>query len=120
MYTPILALIVILLAASGCSTDADIYRDLPLVAKVETGMSKEQVQRIGGMPLSVTTRTVVPGTCFDYILTKPGHQHAYNVSFDSAEKVDHTSFMTCAQWSHAQEQAREPPSNVGGISGSGY
>ncbi|MFQ6572153.1 osmotically-inducible lipoprotein OsmE [Pseudomonas sp. UM16] len=120
MNKPILALIAMLSAASGCTTDSDIYRDLPLVAKVETGMSKEQVQRIGGMPLSVTARTVVPGTCFDYILTKPGHQQAYNVSFDSNGTVDHKSFMSCAQWSRAQEQAREPPSNMGGIGGAGY
>ncbi|MDI3273435.1 outer membrane protein assembly factor BamE [Pseudomonas sp. AL03] len=66
MSKPIGALVVVLAASSGCSTESRIYRDRPLVAKVETGMSKDQVQQIGGQPLSITDRTAEPGTCFDY------------------------------------------------------
>ena len=85
-----------------------------MVDKVDTGMSKEQVQQIGGPPLSITDRTVEPGTCFDYTLTQSGKKQPYNVSFDSRGKVDHTSFMTCAEWSHAQQKAREPSHSGGG------
>ncbi|HJR32610.1 MAG TPA: cell envelope protein SmpA, partial [Pseudomonas sp.] len=43
-------------------------------------------------------------------------QQTYNVSFDGRGMVDHKSFMTCAEWSHAQQKAREPsrPSGGGG------
>lgn len=99
----------------GCNSNSQIYRDQPLVAKVDSGMSKEQVQQIGGPPLAITDRTVEPGTCFDYKLTQSGHQQPFNVSFDSRGKVDHTSFMSCAEWSNAQLKAREArPSGGGG------
>ncbi|WP_191832083.1 osmotically-inducible lipoprotein OsmE [Pseudomonas fluorescens] len=120
MNKAIFALVAMLSAASGCATDAYVYRDQPLVAKVETGMDKEQVQNIGGKPLSETQRTVVPGTCFDYMLTQAGKKQPYHVSFDGTGKVDHTSFMTCAEWSRAQQKSREAPSNMGGYGGSGY
>lgn len=114
MNRPLSTLVIALTALAGCSTDSHIFRDQPLVAKVEEGMSKEQVQQIGGPPLSITDRTVEPGTCFDYKLSKPGHQQPYNVSFDSRGKVDHTSFMTCAEWNNAQQKAREPSRSGGG------
>lgn len=114
MNTPLLALVVVLTATGGCSTDSHVYRDQPLVAKVETGMSKDQVQQIGGQPLTITERTVVPGTCFDYKLTQAGQQKLYNISFDDRGKVDHKSFMTCAEWSRAQQKAREPSRSTGG------
>ncbi|MET0774088.1 MAG: osmotically-inducible lipoprotein OsmE [Pseudomonas mandelii] len=114
MNTPLFALVVMLAATGGCSTDSHVYRDQPLVAKVETGMSKDQVEQIGGQPLAITERTVVPGTCFDYKLMQAGQQKAYNISFDDRGKVDHKSFMTCAQWSHAQQKAREPSRSSGG------
>lgn len=114
MNTPLLALVVVLAATGGCSTDSHVYRDQPLVAKVETGMSKDQVQQIGGQPLTITERTVVPGTCFDYKLTQAGQQKPYNISFDDRGKVDHKSFMTCAEWSRAQQKAREPSRSTGG------
>lgn len=120
MNKPLCALIVVLTASGGCSTDSYVYRDQPLVAKVENGMSKEQVQQIGGQPLTVTDRTVEPGTCFDYRLTQAGHQQPYNVSFDGRGKVDHQSFMTCAQWSAVQQKAREPSHATGGMGGGGY
>lgn len=120
MKKSVFALIAALSAAGGCSTDALVYRDQPLVAKVETGMSKEQVQGIGGKPFSISDRTVVPGTCFDYMLTQSGQRQPYSVSFDGAEKVDHQSFMTCAEWSRAQQKSREAPDNMGGMGGSGY
>ena len=119
MNKPLCALIVALAASGGCSTESRVYRDQPLVAKVETGMSKDQVQQIGGEPQSISERTVVPGTCFDYKLTKAGHQQAYNVSFDDRGKVDHTSFITCAEWSRLQTKARESSHSAGG-GGGGY
>jgi len=115
MNRPLFTLVAVLTALPGCSTNS-IYQDQPLVAKVDTGMTREQVRQIGGQPLAVTDRTVEPGTCFDYKLTHEGHQQAYNVSFDGHGMVDHKSFMTCAEWSHAQLKAREPsrPSGGGG------
>jgi len=118
MNRPIGALVVVLAATGGCSTESRLYGDQPLVAKVETGMSKDQVQQIGGQPQSISERTVVPGTCFDYTLKKDSHKQAYNVSFDDRGKVDHTSFLTCAEWSRAQQKSRETSHTSGG--GGGY
>jgi len=120
MNTSTIALVAVLSAAGGCSTDAYVFRDQPLVAKVESGMSKDQVERIGGKPLSVSDRTVEPGTCFDYMLTAAGRTQPYHVSFNADGKVDHQSYMTCAQWNHAQQKSRDAPTNMGGIGGSGY
>lgn len=120
MNKPLFALVAALSAVGGCAADSYVYRDQPLVAKVEIGMSKDQVQRIGGNPLSVTDRTVEPGTCFDYMLTQEGHTQPFNVSFDGHGKVDHKSFMTCAEWSRTQQKAREPAHNMGGMGGGGY
>jgi osmotically inducible lipoprotein OsmE len=106
--------LVVVLAAGGCSTEERIYGAQPLVARVETGMSKDQVQQIGGKPVSITDRTVEPGTCFDYTLTQAGQHQPYSISFDGNGKVDHKSFMTCAQWSVAQQEAREPSHSGGG------
>jgi osmotically inducible lipoprotein OsmE len=114
MNKPLCALIVVLTASGGCSSDSRVYGNQPLVAKVENGMSKEQVQQIGGQPLSITDRTVEPGTCFDYKLTQAGQHKSFNVSFDGQGQVDHTSFMTCAQWSAVQQRAREPSRSGGG------
>lgn len=119
MNKPLLALVAMLSVVGGCATNSHVYRDQPLVAKVETGMSKDQVQSIGGKPLSVTERTVEPGTCFDYMLTQAGQKQSFNVSFDGSGKVDHKSFMTCAEWSRAQQKARAPSTNMGGMGG-GY
>ncbi|KRB01899.1 MULTISPECIES: osmotically-inducible lipoprotein OsmE [Pseudomonas] len=116
MNRPLFTLVVVLTALAGCSTNS-IYQDQPLVAKVDTGMTQEQVRQIGGQPLTVSDRTAEPGTCFDYRLTQSGHQQAFNVSFDGRGMVDHKSFMTCAQWSNTQLKAREP-SRAGG--GGGY
>jgi len=118
MRKSLYTLAALLTVLPGCNTDSQIYGNQPLVAKVETGMSKEQVQQIGGPPLSISDRTVVPGTCFDYKLSQPGHQQRFNVSFDDRGKVDHTSFMTCAEWSNTQQKAREARSGGGG--GGGY
>ncbi len=120
MNTPLLALVAVLSAVAGCSSDSQVYREQPLVAKVEMGMSKDQVQQIGGKPLSISDRTVEPGTCFDYMLTQAGQKHTFNVSFDGQGKVDHKRFMTCAEWSHVQQKAREPSSSTGGMGGGGY
>jgi osmotically inducible lipoprotein OsmE len=107
-------LVIALAALAGCSTDSRVFADQPLVAKVHEGMNKEQVEQIGGPPLTISERTVVAGTCYDYKLSKPGHQKPFNVSFDDRGKVDHTSFMTCAEWSAAQQRAREPSRSGGG------
>ncbi|MGE8064905.1 osmotically-inducible lipoprotein OsmE [Pseudomonas sp. NPDC089569] len=114
MNKPRCILLALPILLAGCNTDAKLYGDQPLVARVENGMSKEQVEQIGGPPLAVSDRTVEPGTCFDYKLTRPGHQQPYNVSFDSRGKVDHKSFMTCAEWSSTQQRAREPSRSGGG------
>ncbi|BCX69088.1 MULTISPECIES: osmotically-inducible lipoprotein OsmE [Pseudomonas] len=114
MNKSLFTLVALLAVLPGCNTDSQLYGDQPLVAKVETGMSKDQVQQIGGPPLTITDRTVEPGTCFDYKLTRPGHQQPFNVSFDGRGKVDHKSFMTCAEWSNTQLKAREPSRSGGG------
>ncbi|NUU38875.1 osmotically-inducible lipoprotein OsmE [Pseudomonas sp. C2B4] len=114
MNKSLVTLATLLALLPACNSNSQIYRDQPLVAKVETGMSKEQVQQIGGPPSAINDRTVEPGTCFDYKLTQPGHQQPFNVSFDSRGKVDHTSFMTCAEWSNTQKKARESHSSGGG------
>ncbi|MEN5300902.1 osmotically-inducible lipoprotein OsmE [Pseudomonas sp. TWI628] len=115
------AMWLVLAALAGCSSNSSLYHDQPLVAKVDTGMSKAQVLQIGGEPGAQSDRTVVPGTCFDYMLTKPGQkQQPYMVSFDQAGKVDRTSFMTCAEWSNAQQKSRQTLPGMGGMGGSGY
>lgn len=114
------ALILVLAALAGCSTNASFYQDNPLVSKVNTGMSKDQVMQIGGKPDAESDRTVVAGTCFDYMLAKSGQKHPYSVSFDGKGKVDKTSFMTCAEWSNAQYKAKQPLPSMGGVGGSGY
>ncbi|MFF7065196.1 osmotically-inducible lipoprotein OsmE [Pseudomonas sp. NPDC008258] len=118
MNKPLHALIFALAALSACSSSSAQYHDLPLVANVETGMSKDQVVQIGGKPVAESDRTVVPGTCYDYVLSKAANRQPYSVSFDGAGKVDKTAFMTCAEWSNAQHKARLP--SMGGSSGSGY
>ncbi|WP_097303805.1 osmotically-inducible lipoprotein OsmE [Pseudomonas chlororaphis] len=119
MNKALILMLTLLSATSGCTSNSHVYRNQPLVAKVETGMSQEQVRQIGGEPVSVTPRTVELGTCFDYVLTEAGHKQPFNVSFDSNGKVDHTSFLTCAEWSHAQQKARAPGSGMGDMGG-GY
>lgn len=119
MNKPLFALLAVLAASSGCSSESRLYRNQPLVAKVENGMTRDQVEQIGGKPLAVSDRTVEPGSCYDYKLTQAGQQQRYNVSFNGAGKVDHTSFMSCAQWSNVQQKAREP-SHSSGSGGGGY
>ncbi|HYQ54291.1 MAG TPA: osmotically-inducible lipoprotein OsmE [Pseudomonas sp.] len=114
------ALMFALSASAGCSTNASLYQDNPLVSQVKLGMSKDQVMQIGGKPAAESDRTVVPGTCFDYLLAKSGRKQPYNVSFDANGKVDKTDFMTCAEWSKAQYRARQPLPSMGGVGGSGY
>lgn len=115
------ALMLVLAALTGCSGNLSRYHDQPLVAKVDTGMSKAQVLQIGGKPSAESDRTAVPGTCFDYMLTQPGQkQQPYMVSFDQAGKVDKTSFMTCAEWSNAQHTSRQALPSMGGMGGAGY
>lgn len=114
MHRPSAVLIVMLAMLAGCSTESRLYGDLPVVAKVDTGMTKAEVEQIGGPPQTISDRTAVPGTCFDYKLTKGSHQQAYNVSFNGQGKVDHTSFISCAEWSRLQTKARNPSRHSGG------
>ena len=114
MNTPSIALAIALSLATGCSTNAQVFADQPLVAKVKDGMSQAQVEQIGGKPLSTSARTIEPGTCNDYLLTQADRTQHYNVSFDGNGRVDHKSFMSCAEWSMAQKKAREPSSGGGG------
>ncbi|WP_077049075.1 osmotically-inducible lipoprotein OsmE [Pseudomonas sp. KK4] len=114
MNTSVPVWVLALVTLAGCSSDARVFRDQPLVAKVEIGMNAEQVQQIGGAPLSISPRTVEAGTCYDYKLVQPDHRQPYNISFDSRGKVDHKGFMTCAEWSNAQRKAREPSRSSGG------
>ncbi|AHZ77368.1 MULTISPECIES: osmotically-inducible lipoprotein OsmE [Pseudomonas] len=118
MNKPFHALILAMAALSACSSNSTLYHDQPLVAKVTNGMSRDQVMQVGGKPDAETERTVVPGTCFDYMLTKADNRQPYSVSFDGTGKVDNTAFMTCAEWNNAQRRARLP--SMGGSSGSGY
>ncbi|MGE7959159.1 osmotically-inducible lipoprotein OsmE [Pseudomonas sp. NPDC089530] len=119
MNAPLIVMIALLSAVAGCTTNSHVYRNQPLVAKVETGMTQEQVRQIGGEPVSVTPRTVELGTCFDYVFTQGGRRQPFNVSFDGNGKVDHTSFITCAEWSSAQQRARSSGSGTGGMGGMG-
>ncbi|RON47624.1 osmotically-inducible lipoprotein OsmE [Pseudomonas frederiksbergensis] len=118
MNKPVFAVLAVLAAAGGCSSESSLYRNQPLVAKVENGMTRDQVEQIGGKPLATSDRTVEPGSCYDYNLSQAGHQQRYNVSFDGRGKVDHTSFMSCAEWSNVQQKAREPSHSSSG--GGGY
>jgi len=118
MNKTVQALIITLAALPACSSNFAQYQDQPLVSKVVTGMSKDQVRQIGGKPDAESDRTVVPGTCYDYLLTQAGKRQPYSVSFDGNDKVEKTTFMTCAEWSNAQHKARLP--SMGGGSGSGY
>ncbi|MNE03902.1 Osmotically-inducible lipoprotein E precursor [compost metagenome] len=118
-----LATCIVMASVAGCmSATYETYRDRPLVAQVENGMSKQDVLRIGGQPLAQSTRTAAPGTCLDYQLTQGTQQQPYFVSFDAADKVDHKDFKTCAQWSAQQQKAKQPEGigGMGGIGGSGY
>lgn len=96
---------------AGCAgtlenpADHFTYRNEPLVQQVDNDMSKQQVLEIGGPPSSETARTVQPGTCNDYILTRDGHQQPYYVSFNSAARVDGQGFMTCKMM-ESNERAR--------------
>ncbi|MBI6944603.1 osmotically-inducible lipoprotein OsmE [Pseudomonas putida] len=120
MNTSIFPLMLALGALPGCSSTASLYHDQPLVSKVDNGMSKEQVLQIGGKPTAESERTVVPGSCFDYLLVRSGQTQPYSVSFDGNGKVDRTTLMTCAEWSAAQQKARRPSPSMGGFGGSGY
>ncbi|AZD55286.1 osmotically inducible lipoprotein OsmE [Pseudomonas chlororaphis subsp. aurantiaca] len=117
MNKALIVMIALLSVTAGCTSDAHVYRNQPLVAKVKTGMTQDQVRQIGGEPVAVSPRTVELGTCFDYVLIQAGHNQPFNVSFDGNGKVDHTSFLTCAEWSHAQQKARAPGSGTSGMGG---
>lgn len=103
-----LTMIVALATVSGCIGNPLTYRDQPLVAKVEMGMSKRQVLDIGGEPAMTTARTAHPGTCFEYLFTHQGERQPYMVSFDANDRVDHKDFRTCAFWDQEQEDAKVP------------
>ncbi|MFZ6044735.1 osmotically-inducible lipoprotein OsmE [Pseudomonas sp. CR3202] len=100
--------IVAIAAVGGCIGNPLTYRDQPLVAKVEKGMSKRQVLEIAGEPAMTMTRKAQPGTCFEYLFTHKGERQPYMVSFDTHDIVDHKDFRTCAFWDEEQEDAKVP------------
>ncbi|MDW3715957.1 MULTISPECIES: osmotically-inducible lipoprotein OsmE [Pseudomonas] len=110
MFMRALLLAAALGSMSGCATkienptDYITYRNEPLVRQVEEGMTKEQVQAIGGRPSSIVQRSVHPGSCNNYILNHEGHQQAYHVSFGAAGRVQHSGFMTCRQREDVERQ----------------
>jgi osmotically inducible lipoprotein OsmE len=115
MTKPLLTTLAILAVLTGCSTPPkQIYRDQPLVVQVKKGMSKQQVLDIGGQPVSVSKRSINPGSCLDYLFTKDGRQQAYHVSLDAADKVDHKGFVNCAGREHADQSAKERVESGGG------
>ncbi|MFK8328679.1 osmotically-inducible lipoprotein OsmE [Pseudomonas sp. BJa5] len=101
-------LFVALTTITGCIGNPSTYRDEPLVAKVEIGMSKGQVLAIAGPPVMTTTRKEYPGTCNDYLFTDKGERQPYFVSFDANDKVDHKDFRTCAFLEQEQQNAKIP------------
>lgn len=115
MNKHLLASCVVLVALGGCANPLyDTYHDQPLVAQVSNGMSKQQVLKIGGQPVSQTTRTEASGTCLDYQLAHGNQHQPYYVSFDATDKVDHTGFTTCSKWNATQHEAKEASSGGGG------
>lgn len=100
---------------AACSSPQEqIYRDQPLVAKVSTGMSKQQVLDIGGQPVAVSDRTENPGSCLDYQLSQAGQRQAYHISLDARDKVDHQGFTNCAGWEAREQANRERRESSGG------
>lgn len=103
-----LVVLIALAVVGGCFGNPVTYRDEPLVAKVQLGMSKRQVLDIGGEPAMTTARKAYPGTCNEYLFTHKGERQPYMVSFDASDKVDHKDFRTCAFWEEQQENAKIP------------
>lgn len=100
---------------TACSSPQEqIYRDQPLVAKVSTGMSKQQVLDIGGQPVAVSNRMENPGSCLDYQFSQTGQRQAYHISLDARDKVDHQGFTNCAGWELRQQADKERRENSGG------
>lgn len=117
MTLPLLATLVVLAVLTGCTAPSQkkqVYRDQPLVAQIRPGMNKQQVLDIGGQPLSVSKRTVYPGSCLDYLFTKSGQQQTYHVSLDAADQVDHKGFLSCAGRERADQAAKERMEHSGG------
>lgn len=117
MNNKILSMTCVLAAATalaGCAGDKPenpvdyfTYNDQPLVKQVSDDMTKKEVLELGGTPSTQIKRSVEPGTCNNYILNQGGHQQAYYVSFNSADRVDSKGFMTCEQMeANARSRAR--------------
>ncbi|WPC05845.1 osmotically-inducible lipoprotein OsmE [Pseudomonas benzenivorans] len=124
MHQQTLGVLALLSILSGCAGSLGnpnaylTYRDEPLVAQVARDMSKQQVLEIGGAPSGVMPRSVNPGSCHDYILTRDGQPQAYHVSFDSAGRVDGKGFRTCTQMEDDERARARRPVGIGG--GGGY
>ena len=101
-------MIATLAVVGGCFGNPVIYRDQPLVAEVQMGMSKRQVLEIGGEPALTVPRKAYPGTCFEYQFTHDGERQPYMVSFNAHDNVDHKDFRTCAFWDQQQEDDKVP------------
>ncbi|MBS7661999.1 osmotically-inducible lipoprotein OsmE [Pseudomonas lalucatii] len=124
MNKPTLAVLALLATLPGCAAPLGhpaaylTYRDEPLVAQVALDMNQQQVRDIAGAPSGVLQRSVSPGSCHDYILTRDGQPQAYHVSFDSAGRVDGKGFSTCTQMEDRERARARSPMGIGG--GGGY
>ncbi|MHA6495410.1 osmotically-inducible lipoprotein OsmE [Pseudomonas borbori] len=103
MYKQTLGVVCVMTVLAGCAgkpenpIDHVTFRNEPLVEHVEDGMTKERVLEIGGPASTEVQRSMLPGTCNNYVLNRDGHQQTYHVSFDSNGRVDGKGFMSCEQ-----------------------
>jgi|SRR5690606_27498190 len=109
MYKQTLAVLAVATAAAGCSTfenptDYVTFRNEPLVAQVQDGMSREQVLTLGGPPSGEVANTTTTGICYNYVLNVDGNEQPYYVRFDGNDRVVSKGFMTCEQ--HEENRRR--------------
>jgi len=113
MFKQSLGAACVLAVLTGCAgkpenpVDHIPFRNEPLVKQVEKDMTKATVLELGGPPSSEINRTVVPGTCNNYVLNKDGKEQPYYVAFNSADRVESKGFLTCEQMEiNQRERAR--------------
>ena len=90
------------LLAAGCAStdprspvDSVVYRNEPLVKDVRTGMTRDEVLRIGGPPSRATPNAGRTGQCHDYVLYHDGKQEPFVVAFDGNDPVYRRGFHSC-------------------------
>ncbi|MGG2397858.1 osmotically-inducible lipoprotein OsmE [Pseudomonas sp. SH1-B] len=109
MYKHSIAVLAVAATLTGCSTfenpaDYVTFRNEPLVKQVDHGMTRDQVEALGGPPSSEVRNDVTGGTCNNYVLNVDGLEQPYYVDFDVNGRVDGKGFMSCAQ--HEDNQRR--------------